>query len=59
MCLNNLKAFDKRVLDLALPDLADNSLRGPTTQELGHHRHLSLRGLEPGRSPLRGHIHTQ
>ena len=32
--LNNLKAFDKRVLDLALPDLADNSLRGPTTQEL-------------------------
>ena len=32
--LTNLKAFDKRVLDLALPDLADNSLRGPTTQEL-------------------------
>ncbi|CAE7743130.1 Parp12, partial [Symbiodinium necroappetens] len=32
--LNNLKAFDKRVLDLALPDLADSSLRGPTTQEL-------------------------
>ena len=32
--LNNLKAFDKRVMDLALPDLADNSLRGPTTQEL-------------------------
>ena len=32
--LNNLKAFDKRVLDLALPDLADNSLRGPKTQEL-------------------------
>ena len=32
--LNNLKAFYKRVLDLALPDLADSSLRGPTTQEL-------------------------
>eukprot|EP00439_Symbiodinium_sp_Y106_P016871 s5764_g2.t1 len=32
--LNNLKAFDKRLLDLALPDLADSSLRGPTTQEL-------------------------
>ena len=32
--LNNLKAFDKRVLDLALPDLPDTSLRGPTTQEL-------------------------
>ena len=32
--LNNLKAFDKKVLDLALPDLTDNSLRGPTTQEL-------------------------
>ncbi|CAE7230678.1 Parp12, partial [Symbiodinium sp. CCMP2456] len=32
--LNNLKAFDKKVLDLALPDLSDTSLRGPTTQEL-------------------------
>ena len=32
--LNNLKAFDKRVLDLALPDLTDPSPRGPTTQEL-------------------------
>ena len=27
-------AFDKRVEHLALPDLADNSLRVPTTQEL-------------------------
>ena len=32
--LNNLKAFAKRVLDLALPELTDTSLRGPTTQEL-------------------------
>ena len=30
----DLKAFDKKVLDLALPDLSDTSLRGPTTQEL-------------------------
>ncbi|CAE7290662.1 Parp12 [Symbiodinium sp. CCMP2592] len=32
--LNNLKAFDKRVEHLALPDRADSSLKGPTTQEL-------------------------
>ena len=35
--LNNLKvlkAFDKRAENLALPDLADAALRGPTTQEL-------------------------
>ena len=42
--LNNLKAFDKRVLDLALPDLpqrsCDAGTPGRRQKNLGHHRQI-------------------